>query len=124
MKHHINELMRIHNAKTMNTYATVEYCKAMGIPMRGTNRETYCRPATCHINPGKPVNVLDVNGVKVIYLFGEKTWFDTEEELIAYRTAYNEQRARVKEHNDLKRQLLDKIEMMTIEEMRVLVAQL
>ena len=124
MKHNINELMSLFNAKTMNTYATVEYCKAMGIPMSRANRETYCRPASYHTNTGKPVNVLDVNGVKVIYLFGEKTWFDTEEELIAYRTAYNEQRAKAKERNDLKRQLLAKVEMMTTEEMRALVEQL
>ena len=124
MKHSISELMRIHNAKTMNTYATVEYCKAMGIPMRRSNSDTYCRPAISHINTGKPVNVLDVNGVKVIYLFGEKTWFDTEEELIKHRTVYNEQRNKEKERNELKRQLLAKVEMMTTEEMRELVAQL
>ena len=116
--------MRIHNAKTMNTYATVEYCKAMGIPMKRTNSDTYCRPAISHINTGKPVNVLDVNGVKVIYLFGEKTWFDTEEELIAYRTAYNEQRTRTKERNDLKRALLSKVEMMPTDKLKALVEQL
>lgn len=94
MKHNINELMRIHNATTKNTYATIDYCKANNIPIPTnradrvtylTSKATYALPANAHTNNGKPVNVLDTNGIKVIYLLGEKTWFDTQKELEEYK---------------------------------------
>lgn len=93
MKHNINELYELRNA-TRKTLMTEDYCKAQGYTI-GTDRqvrracqlngEVYAMPCLFRTHNDKPVKVLTLEGVKLIYLYGEKAYFDTEEERTAYR---------------------------------------
>lgn len=94
MKHSINELLTLNNYNKQKPLATREFCIKNNIPIitiKQRNRETKWQYETYAIytpykeNNGRPKKVLDVDGIKLIYLYGEKTYFDTEEELKAYR---------------------------------------
>ena len=83
----------------------------------------YAMHAHSHQNNNKPVKVLDVNGIKLIYLFGEKTYFDTQEELDNHRKAFQEQQA--KERNQqTQKELLAKVEGMSAEELKKIIEKI
>jgi hypothetical protein len=132
MMHSINEIYTIHNGTNTIRYATKEYLVANNIPtptykefnaMR--NEGLVCARATlCHSNNSKPVKVLDVDGIKLIYLYGEKTWFDTAEELANHRAVEQAKRAASAEHNRLKKMINDRLEGMSVEQLEMLLARL
>lgn len=132
MKHSIEELYSLRNSNN-RSLMTKEYCKANGIVI-ATNREVwkacqkngeiYAMHAHSHQNNNKPVKVLDVNGIKLIYLFGEKTYFDTQEELDSHRKAFQEQQAKEREINKLKKELLAKVEGMSAEELKKIIEEI
>lgn len=132
MKHSIEELYSLRNSDN-RSLITEEYCKANGIII-ATDRavwkacqksgEIYAMHAHSHQNNNKPVKVLDVNGIKLIYLFGEKTYFDTQEELDSHRKAFQEQQAKEREINKLKKELLAKVEGMSAEELKKIIEKI
>ena len=132
MKHSIEELYSLRNGNH-RSLMTKEYCKANGIII-ATNREVwkacqksgviYAMHAHSHNNNNKPVKVLDVNGIKLIYLFGEKTYFDTQEELDSHRKVFQEQQAKEREINRLKKELLAKVEGMSAEELKKIIEKI
>jgi hypothetical protein len=131
MKHSIEELYSLRNSDN-RSLMTEEYCKANGIII-ATDRAvwracqksgaTYAMPAISHHN-NKPVKVLDVNGIKLIYMFGEKTYFDTQEELDSHRKVFQEQQAKEREVNKLKKELLAKVEGMNAEELKKIIEKI
>lgn len=132
MKHSIEELYSLRNSDN-RSLMTEEYCKANGIIIATDrvvwracqkNGATYAMPAISHQNNNKPVKVLDVNGIKLIYLFGEKTYFDTQEELDSHRKAFQEQQAKEREINKLKKELLAKVEGMSAEELKKIIEKI
>ena len=132
MMHSINEIYTIYNTTNKIHYATKDYCVANNIPMV-TSKEctkmrsngTVCAHTTSyHVNNNKPVKVLDVDGIKLIYLYGEKTWFDTEEELINHRAVEQAKRVINAEQNRLKKLINDRLDGMSVEQLEMLLARL
>lgn len=122
MMHEINEIYVIYNSvnkKTAN--ATKAYVEAYNIPIPA-RRETenhlvYARPMSSHVNANKPLSVRDINDeIKLIYLFGEKTWFDSQEELDAYRAEYHKERNAAIAKNKLIKAVAEKLQEMSAEE--------
>lgn len=132
MKHSIEELYSLRNSDN-RSLMTKEYCKANGIIIATDravwkacqkSRATYAMHAHSHHNNNKPVKVLDVNGIKLIYLFGEKTYFDTQEELDSYREVFHKEQAKEREINKLKKELLAKMKGMSAEELKKIIEKI
>lgn len=132
MKHNINELYRLENVATANKLATLEYCKANAIPVVNYKTSELCRKenipcalsCTSHQDPYKPLRVLDENGFKTIYMFGSYTYFDTQEELDNHRKAFQEEQAKEREINKLKKELLAKVAGMSAEELKKIIEKI
>jgi hypothetical protein len=132
MKHNINELYTLENVTTAKKIATLEYCKANAIPVVSWKLAQVCRrdnipcaiPCSHYVSNGKPLRVLDENGSKFVYMFGEKTYFDTQEELDSHRKAFQEQQAKEREINKLKKELLAKVEGMSAEELKKIIEKI
>ena len=132
MKHEINELYYLHNVTTAKKLATLEYCKVNAIPVvdyktsRICDREGIPYATPCHSwqDTMKPMRVLDENGFKFIYMFGSYTYFDTQEELDSHRKAFQEQQAKERAFNKLKKELLAKVEKMSAEELKKLIEKI
>lgn len=132
MKHSIEELYSLRNSD-IRSLMTEEYCKANGIII-ATDRvvwracqksgATYAMPAHSHHNNNKPVKVLDVNGIKLIYMFGEKTYFDTQEELNSYREVFHAEQAKERTINKLKKELLAKVAGKSAEELKKIIEKI
>lgn len=116
MKHSIRELYHVcHGSNCF--LATPEYIKVFNIP---TDRKAidaardlgapyaFCAYYQQHKSDAVPVHHPYTLGT--IYMFGEKTWFDTQGELNDYRTKYHEQRQLNVERNKAKAQLMQYIE--------------
>lgn len=91
MKHSIEELYRI-NGKGNYSW---DYIEANNIPKAKScsGEGGYRRQLYVNNNKGY-LKVTTAEGIKIVYLYGEKTWFDTEEE----RDTYRAERAAEKEH--------------------------
>ena len=130
MKHSIHELYYIYleldNQKKLATLAFIKENEiAIATPRNRGSHLVYACPCRSHFNNNKPVKVLDACGkTKLIYLFGEKTWFDTQEELDQHRAEYQVQRAQEITRNKVKKALNEKLDQMTIEELQALLATL
>jgi hypothetical protein len=133
MKHAINELFVIHNGNNKITLATFDYVKNASISILKRAREErefdndgliYATEERYHTNSGKPVKVLDVNGIKLIYLFGEKTWFDTEEELNTYKENFWKEENAKRERNKTLKAINERLAQLTDEELKKLLKNL
>ena len=133
MKHDIKELYTIYNGTEINIYATEAYIKAKDIPCFSSSKaidmkfqgKIAARPCRSIVNRGKkPVNVLDANGKKQIFLFGEKTWFDTAEELEEYRNQYHAERNKALEKNKIKKEIISILDGMEKQDLEILLAKL
>lgn len=122
MMHEINEIYVVYNSvnkKTANV--TRAYVEAYAIPVpnfRDRDKHlVYARPMSSHINANKPLSVRDIDDkIKLIYLFGEKTWFDSQEELDAYRAEYHKERSAMIAKNKLIKAVTEKLQAMSAEE--------
>lgn len=125
MQHSITEIFRISNANNNRTVlATRRYIETNGIFVITRSRESeghlvWARPLNSHLNNNKPLKLLDLEGEKLVWLYGEKTWFDTEVELQAHRIEVSAQRAEMRLRNIAKKGLSDLVDNMTIEEVKV-----
>ena len=124
MKHSINEIFSIHNAENNKTVlATRRYVETNNVFVATKSRDkeghlVWARPLSYHINGGKPLKVLDLEAVKLVWLYGEKTWFDTEEELSAHRIIVAAEMAENRIRNLAKKGLAEMIDGMSIEEVK------
>lgn len=124
MQHDINEIFSIYSTKSKKVVlATRRYVETNGIFVTRFSREVgdhliWARPLGSRINNGKPLKALDLEGVKLVWLYGEKTWFDTEEELAAHRILESAKRAENRIRNLAKKGLADLIDGMSVEEVK------
>lgn len=91
MKHNINELYHIDGQKLY----TEDYIKANNIPKATIeNHEGWSRVSyVLNTSASKERNLHTANGVKKIYIYGEKTWFDTLEEREEHKKIREQERA-------------------------------
>lgn len=130
MKHSIEEIYIVHsNVSGANVMVTEQYVIANNIPTpkhrERSQHLVYARPLLSHLNHNKPIAVRDVDDVtKLIYLFGEKSWFDSQEELDAYRVEYQRERALSIAKNKLKKAIGEKLDDLSIEELETMLLAL
>jgi hypothetical protein len=133
MKHNVKELYTIYNNTGTNIYATEAYLKEKNIPCFSASKaidikyqgKVVARSCRSIVNRGKkPVNVLDANGKKQIFLFGEKTWFDTAEELEEYRNQYHAERNEALEKNKIKKEIISILDGMERQDLEILLTKL
>ena len=80
MMHTIKELYKINGEK----FYTADYITAHNIPKAtGYNEQGWSKCYGLGTDRGTK-NIHTANGVKTVYTYGEKTWFDTAEERDAY----------------------------------------
>ena len=91
MKHNINELYHINGQKLY----TEDYIKANNIQQATVeNHEGWSRVSyVLNTSSSKERNLHTAEGVKKIYIYGEKTWFDTMAEREEYRKIREQERA-------------------------------
>ena len=91
MKHNINELYHINGQKLY----TEDYIKANNIQQATIeNNEGWSRVSyVLNTSSSKERNLHTAEGVKKIYIYGEKTWFDTLEEREEYKKIREQERA-------------------------------
>ena len=124
MKHSINEIFCIYNAaNNKRVLATRRYIETNGVfvvtrPRESDGHLVWARPLSSHLNCGKPLKVLDLEDIKLAWLYGEKTWFDTEEELSAHRILVAAEMAENRIRNLAKKELAEMIEEMSVEEVK------
>lgn len=123
MKHSINELYTLHNYHHNPHLATRKFVESQGLPigkssyhMRGYDGP-YAVPTPYLIHHSDEVKVADKDGIKIVFLFGEKTWFDTQEELNEHRAQYQIERQALIERTKIKKAILQKLENMTTNEL-------
>lgn len=114
MLHNINELYRAQGSNKLLTKEAGEIVQK--------HRPVY--KVHHYIHHKDAVNVYDVDGVKTIYMFGEKTWFDTQEELDAHRAAYQKEQEKLKERNKIKKSIIAKLDNMTTEQLQAILESL
>ena len=133
MKHSITELYTLYNVyPSIKKIATREYCEANNIPCYEKTPETYeerqagyARPCVSYVNnSNKGFNVLDVNGKKKIYLFDEKTWFDTFKELEEYRKQYQHEQIQQTLRNSVKKEIIAILDGMELKDLEILLSKL
>ena len=125
MKHEITEIYTV----TVNTaisyryiYCTMDYIKAHNIPhfREVEHQEAKWYYYTCsHINnPKREATLVDTNGSRRIYLYGEKTWFDSKVERDAYRIEATAKQAEIHLRTLAKKDLAKMIDDMSVIEMK------
>ena len=130
--HDITEIYTIHNGTETIHFATKEYIENQNIPTPKyrERREMdianikYAVITNSHVNNEKPLRVLTPNGMMLIYLYGEKTWFESAEERTEYRAQVALEKAKQAEIKKVKAELDARIAEMDIDEMRDLLATL
>jgi hypothetical protein len=120
MMHSFRELYTLYNHPSKVRYATAAFLKANNIPIddacdislrnKGKVCADYASYTVSHI---KGVKVLDVTGIKLVYMYGEKTWFDDETERDEYRAKMMIERALEAERNKVKNAVIAKLDKMS-----------
>ena len=121
MRHELTELYT-HNGKT---YTAEALSKVIGKDITTIKyrelRELGCARKHCICNYNTPnkasFEYITINGVKTAWQFGEKTFFDTEEERDAAREEYRQTREQMKYRNEL----LKKIQELSTEELEKII---
>ena len=98
---------------------TWDYICAKGIPVVKSLRDRVEGDAYTMSGFGPNTGsrrMYDADGYKIIYLYGEKTWFDTEEERDAYRAQRNVERAESARRNKAKAKVMTYLDTLTTEQ--------
>lgn len=117
MMHSIEEVYYINGRS--GTY-TAAYLIANNIPVGSHHtllQEGYAHKYSYKVAP--TFYLTEVNGKRKVFMYGDKTWFDTEEELAAYRILANAEMAEKKIRNLAKKRLAEMIDGLTIEEIKI-----
>lgn len=114
MKHNVKELYKVNGEK----FYTEDYLAIYNIPKAkswdirngwtvahalGSNKDSF--------------RIYTAEGVKIAYAYGEKTWFDTQEERDAYREEQNILRTITSHRNKVLKEITNKLNLMTTEEL-------
>lgn len=108
MKHSIKELYRAQGSTKLLTEAAAEVVRKRVVVYRACH----------HIHKKDAVEVYDVDEVKIIYMFGEKTWFDTQEELNEHRAQYQAEMNALKERKKIMDALIAEFDKMPTEKLQ------
>ena len=114
MKHSIKELYKINGAKfyTEDYLAKYDIPKAKSYALEaGWSVARYLSPNTDEFR------IYTVEGVKIGYAYGEKTWFDTREERDAYRAEQKIAREASGRKNKVIKKITEKLKTMSEEEL-------
>ena len=106
MIHSISELYRVQGSNKLLTKEAAELL----------HLHIYRAPYKTH--SGDAVKVYDVDGIKIIYMFGEKTWFDTQEELNEYRARYHAEQELKEERRRVQNAIIAELNKMSTEQLR------
>lgn len=123
MKHSINEIYKVHNPETNKTYyATKRHVEINEIFIAKRLRDIpdekeWAQPVLYHVNNNKPMKVRDLYDIKLIWLYGEKVWFDTEKELVQYRAELAAEKELTKRRARALAEIMWQLESMGIEEL-------
>ena len=121
MKHSIEELYKI-NGK--GTYSW-DYIEANNIPRAKSCSGEGGYREMLYVNNGKGyLRVTTVEGIKIVYLYGEKTWFDTKEERDTYRAERATEREVLIKRNKVLKEILNRLDTYTTEQLKALLATL
>ena len=112
MMHTVNELKRINNRKLY----TMDYIEKNNVSKSDISNVGYLVSSTITINTA--------NGIIKGFMYGEHTWFDTEEERDAYRAARNTERAEELKRNKMLKVIMEHYKTLTTEELERIVATL
>lgn len=118
MRHDMNELFHIIGKSKIYSAKAVEFVN-QPIRSRDVHKGDAVRISS-KVNRGKAFRIydeIDSKEYRLGYQFGEKTWFDTEEELKTAREEYQRERKEIHERNILLKELAT----LSTEELRKLV---
>lgn len=119
MMHSMDELYKINGQK----FYTKDYIIAHNVPKRksfGSNEGWSLALYACANKKGY-ITIITADGEKKGYLFGERAWFDTEEERDAYRAQRNAQMAENSKRNKMLKAIMVHYESMSTEELEQVV---
>ena len=121
MKHNIKELYKI-NGK--GTYSW-DYIEANNIPRAKSCSGEGGYREMLYVNNGKScLRVTTAEGTKIVYPYGEKTWFDTKEERNTYRAERATEREILIKRNKVLKKISNRLDTYTIEQLEALFATL
>lgn len=118
MKHNMNELFHIKGDPKIYSAKAVEFVNQPKLASKAQKGDAV--RINSKTNNGKPFRIFDEIGSKEYrlgYLYGEKTWFDTQKELDDHRKKSQEERIKTSKKNEL----LKKLEKLSISELEKLV---
>ena len=105
MMHSVKELFKIDGAK----FYTYEYIEENSIP-KAHGYDGHGWEVARYFNPSKAKVLLHTpNGKKEIFIYGEKIWFDTQDERDAYRAEKSAERAKLIARNKVLKAVNEKI---------------
>lgn len=113
MKHTINELYKINGEK----FYTADYIAKHSIPKaKKYGAEGWSKCYSLGADKGTK-NIHTADGVKIVYTYGEKTYFDTAEERDAYREQQKIERAELTKKNKMLKAIMEHYQSMSVEEL-------
>ena len=113
MRHSVNELYKINSKEYYTKEAAEELC----------TKEDKINKVSYVVNKDV-VKVKTLDGIKEIYFYGGKTWFDTKEERDIYREEANKEYAEMVSRNKVIKAITEKLKGMTEEELNKLLQTL
>lgn len=108
MKHSVRELYRVEGSNKVITKEAAELIANV----------KKVHPAISIMHKTDEVKIIDVDGVKSIYMFGEKTWFDTQEELNEHREEYHKEQNALKERRRILNAIIGELDALSTEELQ------
>lgn len=121
MMHSYKELYKIGGTG----FYTRDYLIANNIHMGKTFKEEgKARPCVSLGTDKGTKNIYTAKGKRVIYTYGEKTWFDTEAERDAYRAQRNAEREEETQKNKLLKTIMEHYKGMSVEQLERMVVTL
>ena len=120
MMHTYEELYKIDGQK----FYTRAYIEVNNIPKaKRYDREGWSKCYSLGSNKDT-INIYTALGVIKGYVYGEKTWFDTEEERDTYRAERNAERAEETKRNKMLKVIMEHYKTLSTEELEKMVATL
>ena len=106
MMHDVNELYKINGAK----FYTEDYLDKYNVPKAPKYHTSEGWTVARYFSPNTDrANINTASGKVVVYVYGEKTWFDTKEERDEYRAKRNAERAALTKRNKILKAVTDKV---------------
>jgi hypothetical protein len=123
MKHSVRELYYIPGE--IAPHYTLEGLAARGIQLRSPRDPDGCGKAlNRHFVSVDQMIIGDEHGTRMVYFYGERTWFDTKEERDEYRAVENARRKAQNARYKVKAKITHILDDMSLEQLEMLLAKL